>query len=112
MCFLTASNRFRLSFSKRSTVMPSTPQAPALDCTFCHANSSTSSRPTLSIRLNHLFPLPSLWRVSSIFSLQTPRCAPWRDHGSSPPCLSLSGTDGGGSSLCPSLEAFAFLSPL
>src|ERR1700677_4413542 len=112
MCFFTASSRFRLSFSKCSTVMPSAPQPPALDFTFAQASSSTSSLPTLSIRLNHLFPSPSFRRAASIFSLQTPRCAPQLCHGSSPPCLSLSGTDGGGSSLSPSLEAFVFLSPL
>ena len=55
-CSLTASSRLGLSLAKRSTVMPSTPQAPAFDCTFAHASASVSSRATLSIRLNHGFP--------------------------------------------------------
>src|SRR5438093_2696247 len=67
--------------------MPSTPQAPALDCTFSQASSSTSNLLTLSIRLNHLFPLTPVSRATSIFSLQTPRLALWRCHRSSPPCL-------------------------
>src|SRR5574344_1573346 len=75
--------------------MRSTPLPPALDLTFAHASSSVPSADTLSIRLNHRFPFTPLSRAVSMRSDHTPGSAPATGRTASPPCLSLTGTDGG-----------------
>src|SRR3990172_5758204 len=75
----------------------SPPAAPPLLATLRHAAASVDGRSTLSIKLNHLFPLTPLASADNMRSVQTDasthdQSRPWV----SAPCLAKSGTGGAG----------------
>src|SRR3970282_113174 len=87
--------------SNCSPLCPSTPAAPALSLTLCHAALSVSFRYTLSIRLNHFPPLTPFSSAANMRSLHT--VASTHLHFPawvSAPCVALAGTPGAWLSLC------------